>query len=359
MSGIGFSDARARVRGLVDGAKRIADASTEVSRRARAELVGTTGLSLEGVELALAECLETDVGERELAGFCANVEPARRAHVLLSANVFVAAHRAVALALAASARVFVRSSRREPVFARLLAEAAPGLFEIVSELAPEPGDAVFAYGADETLAAVRLKLPPGVAYHPHGAGIGVAFVDRAHATRETACALALDVSLFDQRGCLSPRVVIFSGSDAEARAFAELVAAELAALALRVPLGSLDPDEAADVTAFRDAVTYAGSAFAAGPGWVALGVREEFAVAPVGRNLLFVPSDDAVRLLAPRAPRIAALGFATSSALEEEVAQALPGARRSALGRMQRPPFDGPVDRRPLSVRLLVPSSSG
>jgi hypothetical protein len=335
-----------RVRALVAGARRIADPSSELGRRARAELVLATGLSPEGVELALGECLETRVSEAEIDAFCAGVEPAPAAHVLLSANVFVAAHRAVALALAASARVRVRPSRREPAFAGLLAEAAPGLFDIVASLAPDPGDAMFAYGTDETLAAVRASLPPGVAFHAHGSGIGVAVVDARHGTRETARALALDVVPFDQRGCLSPRAVVFVGTDAEANAYAELVARELALFAEKIPLGTLGEDEAADTTRFREAITVAGLAVAAGPGWVGVGARDALVVAPVGRNLAVAPSGAPEALLTAHGASIAALGLSVSPELERELRAALPLARPSPLGSMQRPPFDGPVDRR-------------
>ena len=346
MSGVAGLDAPGRVRALVEGAKRIADASDELGRRARAELAPATGLSPESVELALAECLEIHVSDREIVEFCRGAEAASRAFVLLSANVFVAAHRAVALALAASANVRVRPSRREPVFVRLLAEAAPGLFEIADELSPTPGDVFFAYGTDETLESVRKTLAPGVRFRAHGSGFGVAVVDTSHATRAAAHALARDVAPFDQRGCLSPRSVVFSGGDGEARSFAELVAAELAALSERLPLGVLDPEESADVTRFRDAFTVAGGAFSAGTGWVGVGRRDLLAVAPVGRNLVVVPTADAVRLLTPRQSSIAAVGFSATPALAEAVRGALPGARPSPLGQMQRPPFDGPVDRR-------------
>jgi len=334
-----------RVRALVEGARIIADRTSSLGSRARSELVRATGLSLEGVELALAECLETHVSEREIADFCAGVEPVERSLVLLSANVFVAAHRALALGLAGSARVMVRPSRREPVFARLLAEAAPGLFEIVAELAPAPGDAVWAYGSDETLDAVRKSLPAGVRFHAHGSGIGVAVVDALNASRDAARALALDVVPFDQRGCLSPRAVVFVGSDAEAHGFARLVAEELAALSRSVPLGTLDSDEAADATRFRDAVTVAGAVFPAGPGTVGVG-GARLVVAPVGRNLHVVPCDDPTRLLGASARSIAALGIATEGGLAARLREALLETRPSALGRMQRPPFDGPVDRR-------------
>jgi hypothetical protein len=339
-------EAERRVRALVDGAARLADGTTELGRRARRELVAATGLSPEGVELALAESLEARVTDAELVKFCALVAPVPAAHVLLSANVFVAAHRAIALALAGSSRVAVRPSRREPVFARLLAEAAPDLFVVTSELSPAPGDAMWAYGADETLARVRASLPPDVAFHAHGSGIGVAVVDAAHADRDAARALARDVVPFDQRGCLSPRAVLFVGTPYEARAFAALVATELAELGERVPLGVLSPDEAADVTRFRDAFTVAGSVEPAGPGWIATGGPAALAVAPIGRNLAITPCDDPVRLLKPHASLVAALGSLAGRELQASLLRALPDARPSPLGRMQRPPFDGPVDRR-------------
>jgi hypothetical protein len=346
VSGADRHDAERRVRTLVDAAARIADGRCELGRRARDELVHATRLSREGVELALAECLETRVSEVELRAFCAAVEPVRAAHVLLSANVFVAAHRAIALSLAASARVSVRPSRREPVFCRLLAQAAPGLFEIVDELAPGAGDAVWAYGSDATLAAVRASLTPNVSLHAHGSGIGVAVVDAEHAHRAAARDLALDIVLFDQRGCLSPRAVAFVGSEGDARAFAGLVAAELAELAERVPLGELAPGEAADVTRFRDALTVAGSVVRAGPGFVATSTGGAFVIAPVSRNLAVLACEDPLRVLEPHARLLAAVGFAASSELETKIRAAFPGARPSALGAMQRPPFDGPVDRR-------------
>ncbi len=346
------AEAAARVGALVAGARRIADRSSELGRRARAELVLATGLSPEGVELALSECLETRVTEAEIDAFCAGVEPARAAHVSLSANVFVAAHRAIALALAASERVKVRPSRREPSFARLLAQAAPGLFDLVETLSPESGEVVFAYGTDETLAAVSASLPPGVVFHAHGSGIGVAVVDASHADHASARALAADVVPFDQRGCLSPRAVVFSGTDAEARDYAALVAEELALVSERIPLGALAPDEAADVTRFRDTLTYAGSVVPAGPGWVGLGARDAFTIAPVGRNLVVVPSSAPGAILSAHRSSIAALGLSVAPELERTLRAELPLARPSALGAMQRPPFDGPVDRRTRPVRV-------
>lgn len=336
-----------RVRALVEGARQLQDVSSPLGRRVRDELVSSTGLTREGVELALESSLETAPTDAEVAALCDSVQPAQAAHVLLSANVFVAAHRAIALALAASSRVRVRPSRREPVFARGLSEAAPGLFDVVDELAPRAGDVLFGYGSDETLERVRRALPEGVAFRAHGSGLGVAVVSARHATLDTARALARDVVLFDQRGCLSPRAVAFVGDDEAARAFAAAVAEELTGFSERVPLGILDPDEAARVSRFRDAVTYAGLVVSAGPGWVGVG-GDRLVAAPVGRNLHVFRCDDPLPHLVPLASSIAAVGIAAEPELDARIRAALPGARASALGHMQKPPFDGPVDRRGL-----------
>jgi hypothetical protein len=156
------AEARARIERLLEAARQIADPEHSLGRKARSVLPDSTRLSCAGVELALARCLEVAPSEAELVRLCGSVSPAPRAHVLLSANVFTAAHRAIAVALAASERVFVRPSRRAPEMARLLAEAAPGLFELVEHLDPKPGDAVFAYGSDLTLATLRAQLPRGI-----------------------------------------------------------------------------------------------------------------------------------------------------------------------------------------------------
>lgn len=338
--------ARDRVERLLRAARTLADPTTELGRRARAELPETTRLSPEGVELALAECLEIQPTEAELTALAGSVRPAPRTLVLLPANVFVAAHRAIALALAASETVLVRPSRREPLFAELLARAEPGLFELVRELEPRPGDSLWAYGGDETLASVRSRLPGGVELHAQGPGYGVAVVGRESVTEATALALARDLVPFDQRGCLSPRAALVTGSADDARRFAELVAAALAELERAVPLGALDAEERADAARFRDTAAYAGALFPAGSGAVATFSGSGRVLAPSGRNLAVFAVESAHDALTPVAAELTALGLVVPSGERERLSRAFPGARTSALGAMQRPPFDGPADRR-------------
>ncbi len=341
----GRDAAERRVQTLVAAARAVADGASNLGRRARQALVESTGLHPNGVELALAECLETAPSAEEVGALVASGRPCPRIHLILPSNVFIAAHRSLALALAASADVRVRPSRREPHFARFLAEAAPGLFTIVDDVRPEAGDEVWAYGAEASLTAIRSELPRGVALHAHGPGTGVAVVEASHVSVETAAALVADIVPFDQRGCLSPRAALVVGSRADAAHFAEFVAQALTVAARHIPLGRLSGAELADARGFRDARRYAGSCFEAGASTVAVD-DGRLAFAPSGRQLVVTACADPLALLEPRAAELTAFGVAGAGGLVLSLEKAFPGARRSVLGRMQRPPFDGPADRR-------------
>lgn len=336
------SNARLRVGRLVEAARRIADPREPIGQRARAALRKTTGLSAEGIELGF-ECLETLPTSAEIEALCACVPKVTHAHVLLSANVFVAAHRAIALALAASERVSVRPSRRDPVLAELLWELT-GEFELVSELGPEPGSHVWAYGTDATLRDVAAGLPAGVVLHAHGAGMGVAVVQAGAAGQSEA--LARDVAVFDQRGCLSPRIAFFAGTRGEATEFAAALARELQIWDERAPLGELTDDERAEISRYRDTAAFAGDVFPAGHGLVSLDDGRASLIPPVGRNLRVAICDDPIESLGRFAHAITTVGTACGGSLARSIASVLPGARVTTLGSMQRPPFDGPVDRR-------------
>ncbi len=344
-----LEQAQARVRRLIDAARQIADPEAPLGKLARARLPEATGLSPEGVELALRESLEADATDAEIEALCQVATPVAHAHVLLSANVFVAALRAIAIALAAAPRVSVRSSRREGVMAELL-QSGSGAFEIVEALEPRPGDHVWAYGSDQTIESLRRSLPPGVALHGHGAGFGVAVVelDAAVELEPIAAALAKDVALFDQRGCSSPRICIVLADNALARQFAERTARALAALELSIPRGRPSAAEAADERRFRDTAAFAFELFAAGQGAVSFDAGgERWIVPPAGRNLHLAHADfpDLARLRELE-PSIVALGVSAACRTRDELGALLRHARVSALGSMQCPRLDGPVDRR-------------
>jgi len=340
-----------RVRALVAAAREVTEKDSQVGKRVRAHWLETTGLSPEGIELALENSLEVSPSEAEIEQLIASVPTSKRAWVLLSANVFVGAHRALALALAGSERVLVRVSRRDPVFVAALFEACPGLFEITSELAPAHGDVFWAYGKKDTLRTVQASLPAGVQFLGHGPGAGAALVELSDATpkemQTQAQGLVLDTVLFEQRGCLSPRGVVVTGSTDEVNRFAECVVAELTSIGKRVPRGELSLDEQADLVRFCDTLTYVGKVFDTEPGIVALSQSTSLsALTPVGRAIHIQHVEEPILPLARIGHVLTSVGFFGSETLRSQLLRALPKVRVTALGKMQRPPFDGPVDLR-------------
>ena len=339
-----------RLQALFEAARRIADPEDELGQRARALLPSVTGLSIQGVELALNHSLEHRATRSDLRTLANNATKVSRAHVLLSSNVFVAALRAIAIAVASSEKVEVRASRREPVMSSLLSEGAGGVFELVSALAPVPGDHLWAFGASRTLASLREELPGGVILHGHGPGFGAAVIQQRaqqEPSTEILAGLAQDVALFDQRGCLSPRIVVLVGEASWAHDWVQAIAAELAAVQHSVPRGTLTPDEAADITRFRDSASFAMDTLAAGKGWLSFDDSGQLLhVPPTGRCLHVMRTSDALRVPTQLRGKLTSIGLEPYDNLERHFATAFPGVRLARIGQMQKPPLDGPVDQR-------------
>ena len=341
-----------RALALREAARRLASPDDAAGRRAREQLRASTNLSPEGIEFVLSECLELEPGRTALAQLIRRAPAARRAHVLLSANVFSAAYRAILLGLLQSTDVQVRASRREPVFPKLLAELSGGAFTLVSALSPEPGDHFWAYGSQSTLDNVRDGLPSGVHFHPHGPGMGVALVmEPDHvvegALDSAADGLAQDTIAFDQRGCLSPRVVLIAGSAAFAEDFCQRLASALRTWEQAVPRGTLDEAEAADARRYEDTMLYTGGALVAGRGLVALDPEpERVVVPPVGRYLHVTRTADPLGLLTRMASKITCVGLFNAPLMPGLCEQRIGPRRYVPLGQMQKPALDGPVDLR-------------
>jgi len=344
---------RARVERLLEAAQLLQNPATREGQALRRRLLETCGLSAAGIELGLARCLETHAAPEHLEDLLAWTPEATRAHVLLSGNVFVAALRAIAIGIAASRRVQVRASRRDPALAEALHALAPDLFELTSTLMPAPGEHFWAYGSDATLAELRASLPQGVWFHAHGSGIGAVVVDAAASTDigAAARAVALDTALFDQRGCLSPRVVCVLGSQLQARAFGQVLASQLSSLDRELPPGPHSAEDAAERRKNRDAAAYAFELFDAGTGWVSL--APQVVAPPADRTLHVSWTSDAAVALSPFALHLTCIATNTLD-LREALRLAFPGARLVDLGDMQRPALDGPVDHRPSSLGRLI-----
>jgi hypothetical protein len=348
-----------RVARVVAAGRRVADAGDPLGAEARSRLPACSGLDPRGVELALAEHLETDPAPSDLDALVARAGSAPACHVVLSANVCVAPLRAIAVAVATSPVVRVRPSRRDPVLAELLARAlgedasfaaAGGDLAIVADIDPPAGDELHAYGADATMAAIRARLPEGVVFRGHGTGLGLAVVGAGADVARAAADVARDVVAFDQRGCLSPRVALVEGGAARAEAFARALHAALGAEGAIVPRG-LEPEAVlAEIALYRAAVEALGEVHVGEGHVVGVDVAPRALVLPPAARVVHVVAaraDEAAALVGAWAPLVAALGADDLGApLARAIAALAPGARTSALGRMQRPPLDGPVDRR-------------
>jgi len=344
------TEARAlRVRRAVALGRRIADSADPLGIEARRDLGITSGLSSEGVELALTEHLEVAITDADLEALLAAVEVAPRCHVILAANVCTAALRAIALGLAASSSVTIRHSRRDPGLAPILAREL-GL-TLTDVLAAAPGDALHVYGSDATIAAVRGAAAPGVIVHGHGTGLGIAIISDDADLDAAAQALAADVSPFDQRGCLSPRFALVEGHEDRAAAFAAALDAALRDLGDRVPRGPLDDATRSAIALYGAALDAVGERFAGPQHLVGLDpAPRTLPLPPAARVVHVVPASAAsgATLLAPWARFLTTVGGAGRGALLDAINALAPAARRAPLGRMQRPPLDGPVDRRVL-----------
>jgi hypothetical protein len=311
-----------------------------------------TGLTMAGVELGFAS-LERDASDADLCALVASAGNARRVHVILSGNVFVSALRAIAIARAAADHVTVRPSSRDRMLTHALVEAArDDAIAVVEErdVSQSSADEIHVYGHDATIGVVRARARPRVVVRGHGAGIGVAVVTRAAGVDAAADGLAADVVPFDQRGCLSPRVAIVEGDDAEAHAFARALHERLRGWGTHVQRGVLSDDERIDAVRWRAAMAFAGCVWEGDDHAIALApTGSPLAVPPPGRHLYVVPepvldATTALRL-APVARFVVAVGTDDPARVTRF---APPHARVSMLGGMQRPPLDGPVDRRSL-----------
>ena len=305
---------------------------------------------------------------------------------VLAGNLFVSGIESVIHALLAGAGSIVRCSaadRRFPLLWRdALAEVDPEMAEAVQvawwphdETGTTRGvaacsDVVVAFGGDEALRAVAALVPPGVRFVAHGPRTSFALISPDDLTggrsAATAAALAYDLSVYDQHGCLSPRGVFLPAqADTAPEHFATLLAGAMRNVAERLPRRPLTLEDAAALARGRDEAIL--SAVATGdappplhsrpddPFVVALRPCLPFVPGPADRFAdlrAYADAADVAHALAPWRGRIGCLG-AGSPALWTDLAARLRAPRLCLLGTMQRPPLGWPHDGRPPITDLL------
>jgi hypothetical protein len=236
--------------------------------------------------------------------------------------------------LAARRPAILKSSSREPFFApaftNALAAREPALGDAVAAAVWRGGDAsiestllrevglVVAYGGALALADLRRRAAPKlIAFGPKASVAIVAGELEPASLDATAAALARDVALFDQRGCLSLQSIY---TDGDAVALAAALARALEEAARLWPPLALSPAEAGALRSMREEAAFLGCDVAATP--------LDQATIVVDRRALFLPSpghravrihpvpdaDAALAILRPHAARVQGVAVAGAAA---------------------------------------------
>ena len=290
---------------------------------------------------------------------------------ILAGRVPALAANVVLSALAARVPVVLKPAGLEPSFATALARAtpaaAPALANAVGLLdapsgSPALRDAVaraplcLAYGADATIDAVRAArpgLPTLAGGHRESAVIVFREALAPHAIRRLAAAIARDVAIYDQSGCLSPQAVLVEdGGTVAPAAFARALADALARVARDLSPAPLPLADAAAVRLFAQEARLLARASGgrvlpdAGPVpplvafEPALGMRPGPGFRTV-QVLPFAGRPDLNRLLSPLAGRVQGLALAGPRARLADALAAHPAFAAPyvcAPGRLQSPP---------------------
>jgi hypothetical protein len=210
-------------------------------------------------------------------------------------------------------------------------------------------EAVVVYGSDETVSALRARMPAGKIFigHGHKASLGIVWDDPEFASCAGA---ARDASLFDQQGCLSPQVFYVRESrPGFARAYAEHLASALDQFNRTHPRGPLTVEEKAEIANLRAAYRFRAAGDLRVALWEGGGdldwtvIYEEdpwFTASPLNRVIFVKPlPEDLADAMGPAAGHVGAIGlFPCTEELAGRFA-ALRPSRICPVGRMQDPPW--------------------
>jgi len=369
-----------RVRWLARAARAL-EPDAPLGREGAAVLPQATGLSEPMVRWAL----QTTLGSVQADAMRALVARARATPgpgsdrpalvaVVLAANVFTAAVRALFVPLLFGSPVLVKSSSRERTFPSLLREALHSAdrelgnsIDVVSfaggdeereRALVELADSVSVFGSDDTVQAVADRAGKDKTIWRHGHGVSTAFCGalsiRADELDETTAKVALDVCAYDQRGCLSPQVVYVEDTATGADRFASALSASLGEVSSELPRGPLPPAVGAAQSQWRGMAEVEGRLLTGKDHAVAIRPDGGFRWSPGYRNVTVVPVDRLETAFASMAEfrnhlRCVGVDARCLAAVGEGLASRPTWpAYATDLGTMQTPALDAPADGRPV-----------
>jgi len=362
------------------------DPNYERRRIAIAQIAANSGLSGALLSESL-DALLAPFSAHALKSFAAKVkiEP-RLIGFVMPGNVAGAGLHEFAQALIAGAAVLVKSASTEPVFfaqfARTIAELDPAIAARVcvltfgreeSELTralQNKCDETVVFGDDQTIDILsRSGCVIGFGSRLSGALLSREAV-APEAIDSVSEGLARDITLFEQRGCLSPHhVFVECATPAEAHRFAGRLALSLEQLALKLPPPrAIDLGAAAAIRATREAARWRKLGGAAVDLWegnrfswtVVYDPTAAFRVSPLYRTIFVTPVTDCADFssrLEAVSGRLEAFAVADPAHRLEDERAWLSEAGVSYLaapGMMQSPPLEWPHGKGAFLSRLVA-----
>ena len=334
----------------------------------------------DGLRVALADWNEA--GLRRLVARELGDRPATQRHgfpltsILCAGVIPMPTLLQIVLSLLVRSPALVKPASRDPVTASLVAASVASvdadLADCVGIVPVDSSDeaglndllaseCIVSSGADATIGAVQARLSRGQRFVGYGHRFSIAVLADSTLDSEHARSIALDVSLWDQLGCMSPIEIYAVGDDAAARArFARALADALRQREEVAPLGEIDAASASLVRHERETVRMrlangGGGQLVESDGLRWTVVEEPDAAqrpAPLHRFIRILPVTDERALQEALAPRAHQLSSAAVAGFSPSI-PALAGVRRCPPGQMQAPPLDAPHDGKLLLAPLL------
>jgi hypothetical protein len=234
-------------------------------------------------------------------------------------------------------------------------------------------DCVSATGSDETLTAIRNKLPIKTRFLGYGTRVSFAYITHEVLAREVkalAKHAAHDIAAWDQQGCLSPHVIyVETGGKATPDLFAQRLSEELDELETHQPRAQLSPTEAAAIATRRSFYEIRAAhspetqmwASSNSTAWTVVFENDpRFQVSCLNRFVYVKPVADlnhALQAAELFREKLSTVGLAATASQHNDLAMQLArwGATRICpIGQMQNPPLTWRHDGRPPLADLIT-----
>lgn len=211
----------------------------------------------------------------------------------------------------------------------------------INDLLLSTADCVIAIGSDSAIAATHARLSPLQRFIPHGHKISFGLVDKANA--KNAQLAAIDASLYNQQGCLSPHAIYVKEGAAE---FAPILAKAMESYSLRDPRGDINLSESGAIRNLRETIRYQAAQepknhqlyeSANDTSWTVIYENDStLRPSPQNRTIYVRPWPQTASELGPELEYLSTIALSPLSALLKDV-ECLTPARICQLGKAQHP----------------------